>query len=84
MKFTDDVREAGLLFEEYGYKINALPVPPSWYIPNPKITYTKRYQFITRLYRYDGLPVIPSPVMQIWSNFQQYNQRFTDLVFREQ
>jgi len=58
-------------------------LPPSWYIPNPKIAYTRRYQFITGLYRYDELPVIPDSIMNVWSNFEHYNQRFTDLVFRD-
>lgn len=86
-------RESILTFK--GYKLPGLVhyenlnnyfdhLPPSWYIPNPKIKYTKRYEFITRLYRYDELPVVPDDIMNIWSNFNQYQQRFTDLVFREQ
>jgi|688.fasta_scaffold04297_18 hypothetical protein len=58
-------------------------LPPSWYIPNPKIKYDRRYQFITRLFKYEELPVIPDSIIEIWSNFSRYEQRFIDLAIRE-
>lgn len=57
-------------------------LPPSWYIPNPKTQYTRRYEFITRLYRYDELPVIPDSIVDLWSNFDRYKERLTDLAIR--